>query len=453
MRDKLGVTAFGKHLLRALPAGERIRLCEEIGHELVVAAQLLSADVQRQLRLRKAQEVAGDDLAHVQQLEEGVLPVRARLPEVDLPHGVVDLQAVDGHRLPVGLHIDLLDVRRQLQESLCVRQSRTHGVLQEARVPHAEQAQDDRDVLVHGLLPEVPVHAPRPREELVDQIKAVLQRDRQNAHAAADAVPAADPVPEAKETRGGDPEAVHQLNGRLRGARDEVLGHHLGLSLPRHRVHGPLPQGPRVEHRLGGLERLGYHDDERLLRLQARRAPRDVDRVDVGQEAQLVVLPHVASLPLRPERLGEELRPQVRAPDADADDILKSLSRRAAQLSRSKIVCKRPDLIQDVVHFPNRVGAVGKRNALVPRRSERRVQRRAPLRRVYDVAPHHGLDFFFQVLPICKFKEEAHRVQGRPLAAVVQNDAFRLRHHEVHPVCVLHELPKVRLLDALHLIL
>ena len=58
----------------------------------------------------------------VNELVEGVLPVGARLPEVDLPALVGQHLAVDAHALAVALHADLLDVRGELLQRLAVRQ-------------------------------------------------------------------------------------------------------------------------------------------------------------------------------------------------------------------------------------------------------------------------------------------------------------------------------------------
>lgn len=43
----------------------------------------------------------------MEELEEGVLPVGAGLPEVDLPDLVVDLVPIHRHVLAVGLHVHL----------------------------------------------------------------------------------------------------------------------------------------------------------------------------------------------------------------------------------------------------------------------------------------------------------------------------------------------------------
>jgi hypothetical protein len=55
----------------------------------------------------------------------------------------------------------LLDVRRELGQRLRVRQDGERGVAQECGVPHACQAQQHRDVVREGRLPEVRVHVVR----------------------------------------------------------------------------------------------------------------------------------------------------------------------------------------------------------------------------------------------------------------------------------------------------
>ena len=141
-----------RHALRlqvghALAAGQRVRLREEVAHQLVVIAHHLARALQRHLALAEADEVARHHTALVDQLIEAVLPVRARLAEVHLARGEGQWRAVHRHALAVRLHVHLLDVRCEANKWLGVRQQGTAGVLEEGGVPHAQQTQHGGNVL------------------------------------------------------------------------------------------------------------------------------------------------------------------------------------------------------------------------------------------------------------------------------------------------------------------
>ncbi len=75
------------------------------------------------LGAHRGEEVARDETsALVDELIEGVLAVGARLAPDDGSGGVVDVDAVAGHVLAVGLHVALLEVGGEAGHVLVVRQ-------------------------------------------------------------------------------------------------------------------------------------------------------------------------------------------------------------------------------------------------------------------------------------------------------------------------------------------
>ena len=74
------------------------------------------------------------------ELVEAVLPIRARLTEEDLTGLEREESAVKSDGLSVALHIKLLEVGREPEQGLGVRQHRARGVAEEGRVPKPEQA-------------------------------------------------------------------------------------------------------------------------------------------------------------------------------------------------------------------------------------------------------------------------------------------------------------------------
>ena len=137
-------------VLHALAVRQRVGLGEEVAHQLVVVAHRLALALQRRLALAEADEVARDHATLVDQLVETVLAVGARLAEVHLARGERERRAVHGHALSVRLHVHLLDVRGEAKQRLRVGQKRAARVLEEGRVPDADQTHHGGNVLGLG---------------------------------------------------------------------------------------------------------------------------------------------------------------------------------------------------------------------------------------------------------------------------------------------------------------
>jgi hypothetical protein len=145
-------------LLGRAAEGQRARLGQEVGQEEVVHA------VEVVIGLGEGEEVRRHQhRALVQQLVEGVLAVGARLAPDDLAGRDVDRRAVEGHRLAVGLHAQLLQVGRESGEVLRVGQHRLALRAEEVDVPDRDQAEQSREVLL----------VRRGAEVLVDDVEAV----------------------------------------------------------------------------------------------------------------------------------------------------------------------------------------------------------------------------------------------------------------------------------------
>lgn len=91
-------------------------------------AREITLEVHGLLALDDSDEVAGHRPPLVDELVEGVLPVGAGLPEVDLPRLVGEGGAVHGHPLAVALHAHLLDVGGQFGQGLAVGQDGAGGI-------------------------------------------------------------------------------------------------------------------------------------------------------------------------------------------------------------------------------------------------------------------------------------------------------------------------------------
>ena len=100
--------AFRCEVFLRLPTRQRVRLGEEITHELIMVTDWPPFQLARRLAVARGNELARDNTALVQELVEAVLAIRARLTEYDLTTDSLGKRtAVQGDTLAVALHIDL----------------------------------------------------------------------------------------------------------------------------------------------------------------------------------------------------------------------------------------------------------------------------------------------------------------------------------------------------------
>ena len=110
-------------------------------------------------RAGEADEVARDQGgALVDQLEVGVLAVRARRAPHDRSGRRAHRRSVAGHALAVGLHVELLEVGREACQVVAVGQDRVRGGAEEVGVPDPDQARGAPG----GYAPTEPSRSARP---------------------------------------------------------------------------------------------------------------------------------------------------------------------------------------------------------------------------------------------------------------------------------------------------
>ncbi len=185
-----------------MTAHERVNLCQAIrDHEFV--GGLVG-------RARKRQQEIGADFgrALVQQLEEGMLGIGARLAP---DHGSCpcgDRLAVASRALAEALHLELLEVGRKPSEPLAVRQHGMALATQPVAVPVREQSKQHGQVVAPGSTPEVLIHRVRAREHRFEMRGADRKLERK-AYGRPERVASADPVPHRESRVAADAEFVH----------------------------------------------------------------------------------------------------------------------------------------------------------------------------------------------------------------------------------------------------
>src|SRR5690606_19699 len=117
-------------LLLRLTECERLRLREAVRKREVLLLLVRARAVDR------GQEIERHAArALVQELEEGVLRVRARLAPDYAARVVVDLRSLERRALAVRFHLELLQIGRQAMQPLVVRQYRLGLDAEEVAIP------------------------------------------------------------------------------------------------------------------------------------------------------------------------------------------------------------------------------------------------------------------------------------------------------------------------------
>ena len=132
-----------------LGLGERLAVHQGFGLGKEVGEQLLVVIANLVVAVGRGDEVARNHLgALVDQLVEGVLAVGARFAPEDRAGLVVHALGVAIDGLTVRFHVGLLEVGSEAMEVLVVREHRVAGSAEEVVVPHADEGEDNRHVLV-----------------------------------------------------------------------------------------------------------------------------------------------------------------------------------------------------------------------------------------------------------------------------------------------------------------
>ena len=142
-----------------LSLGQRLAVHQGFGLGKEVGKQLLVMVTDLVEAVGRGDEVARNHLgALVDQLVEGVLAVRARFAPEDRTRLVVHALGIAVNGLAVGFHVGLLEVGGKAVQVLVVREHGIAGSAKEVVVPHTDEGEDNREVLVDGRSLEMLIH-------------------------------------------------------------------------------------------------------------------------------------------------------------------------------------------------------------------------------------------------------------------------------------------------------
>ena len=336
--------------------------------------------VERVVRAGEADEIRGDaDRALMDQLIIRVLTIRAGSAPYDRAGLHADGRAVAIDGLAVALHVELLQIRRELPELVAVRQYDMGLRAQEVAVPDADQAEQYWQILGERCGPEMLVHRVEARKHRPEVVGADRNHQRE-ADGRIERIAAADPVPE--------PEHVGSVDAKfgdlLRVGRDgdEVVGH----SFLAERVDQPCAGRAGIGERLDGREGLGADDEHRLGRLEPGDSTPEICPIDVRHESA-----RQAGLAVRSEGVVGHGRSEIGPADADVDDRPNGSAGCSLPGAVSDPVGERGHLVEDVVHLVDHVDTVDHKRCTA-RCTQRRVQDSAILGDVDMCTDEHGVD-------------------------------------------------------------
>src|SRR6516165_8792517 len=126
-----------------------------------------------------------------------MLAIGPRLTPINRPRAVIHRKTIDCYVLAVALHGELLEIGRKALEVLLIRQHSDGLSAKEVIVPDAEQAHQNRKVVLEWRRVEMLVHLMEAAEHGVEIVRADSHHGRE-ADGRIHRIAAADPIPEAK---------------------------------------------------------------------------------------------------------------------------------------------------------------------------------------------------------------------------------------------------------------
>ena len=399
-----GGGAFGFDFGEGFSESEGLGLREDIRHEDVVMA------AERVEGLGEGDEVAGDEAgALVDELVEAVLAVGAGFAPVDRTRVGIHMGAIEFHMLAVALHGELLEVGGEAFQVLVVGQDGNGLRAVEVVIPQGQEAVEDWDVLLEGRGAEVLIHRMESGEHFAEVVRAEGDHVGE-ADGGIHRIAPPYPIPEAEHVGGVDAELGDLLG--ICGNSDEVLGDS-GFVTPE-TGERPLAGRGGIGHGLQRGKCLGRNDEERLSGVEVVGGLGEVGAVHIGDEAEGERAVGVVAQGLVGHHGSE-----IRAADADIDDVFDALAGMAFPLAGADVVGKLGHAVEHGMDFWNDIRAIDfdRRRA---GSTEGGVENGAILGDVDLVATEHGVNLPAQTGSIGEIDEASDRLAGDQVFRIIQ---------------------------------
>ena len=305
---------------------------------------------------------------------------------------------------------------------LVVREHGIAGCTEEVVVPHADEGEDHRHVLVGRGGLEVLIHFVGALVELHVVLEADAQRNRE-ADGRPQGVTATDPVPEFEHVRGVDTEGSDGLG--VGGERHEVLRDGLGVSIEC-LEHGSL-RGFGVRHGFKSREGLGSDDEERFFDIHLLEGFGHVGAVDVRNKVDFRgVFAGNRLVGIRLEGFGHHHRTEVGTADTDVHHVLDGLAGVALPLAAADEVGEIFHVLEHGADFGHHVLAIDA-DRVITLVAERGVEHGALFGGINLLAGEVLLAHVFEVRGLKQVLELGHGLVGDDVLGVVQEESAGLQ--------------------------
>ena len=249
----------------------------------------------------------------VQHLEKSMLPIGAGLAPDHRCSGGGELHSILVDAFAIALHLQLLQIGRQAAQAVAVWGNAAAGKLAEIAIPDVQQSQAHREIALHGRSEKVGVHRMSAVQQSPELLRTYGDGDRQ-----------ADGGPQRKASAHPVPETQCALYAEFRrslcigGEGHEVLVNRAWClricAAPM--VQKPLPGRASIQHGLGRGEGFGGNQKQRAFRFDPAQHMSQLVAVHIGDKVKVLVLVYPVL-----KGIDHDFRTQVRAADADIDDI------------------------------------------------------------------------------------------------------------------------------------
>ena len=175
-----------------------------------------------------------------------------------------------------------------------------------------------------------------------------------------------------------------------------------------------LPRRGRIGHRLERREGLRGDDEQRLARIEALGCLGEIGAVDIGDEAGLDI-----GVAVDAQRAVGHLRPEIRAADADIDDIADALAGVSLPGAGPDRVGEGRHPVEHGVHFGHDVLAVDE-DRLIARGPQRHMQDGAVFADVDLLASEHRVAPGGDAARLAEIDQQADGLIGDAVLGIVE---------------------------------
>ena len=317
--------------------------------------------------------------------------------------------AIEFHMLAVALHGELLEVGGEAFQVLVVGQDGDGLCAVEVVIPQGQEAVEDGDVLLERRGAEVLVHRMESGEHFAEVVRAEGDHVGE-ADGGIHRIAAPYPIPEAEHVGGVDAELGDLLG--ICGNGDEVLSD--GGFVTTQTGERPLAGRGGIGHGLQRGKCFRGNDKERLGGVEVVCGLGEVGAVHIGDEAESERAVGVVA-----QGLVGHHGTEIRAADADIDDVFDALAGMALPLAGADAIGKFGHAVENGMNLWNNINAIDFDRCRA-RGAEGGMEHGAVLGDVDLVTTEHGVNLAAQTGCVREIDEASDCLAGDEVFRIIQ---------------------------------